>query len=167
MSNTTKQILIPVDGSQPSVWALKLGAQLAEDLSAEITLLHVMIPPAEGVGETTLVVDDLIERLRSNGLELLEKVRHQLPAGTQAKTVLREGLPAQEIVAYARQFAADFIIMGSRGRGRWASFVLGSTTESVIRWSHCPVITVSHDPSLRTMPENETEHPEQPVVAPS
>ena len=162
--NTSKQILIPVDGSQPSVWALKLGAQLAKDLSAQITLLHVIIPPAEGVGETTLIVDEVIERLRSNGVELLEAAQHQLPAGTSLKTELREGLPAQEIVACARQIAADFIIMGSRGRGRWASFVLGSTTEAVIRWSLCPVITVSHDPSHSAMLDQETEHSGQPVL---
>jgi len=148
MSNKSKRILIPIDGSQPSMWALKLGAQLAKELSAEIKLVHVILPPAEGVGEMTPVTDELIARLRSNGLELLETARQQLPCRTPVKTALREGLPAQEIVAYARQLGADFILMRSRGRGHWANFVLGSTTEAVIRWSHCPVITVSHNPSL-------------------
>jgi nucleotide-binding universal stress UspA family protein len=164
MPNTPKRILIAVDGSQPSSWAVKLGAELGKELSAGLTLLHVMLPPAEGVGEATLVTDELIERLKAGGLEILEAAEHQLPTGTQAKAVLREGLPAQEIVAYARQIAANFIVMGSRGRGRWASFVLGSTTEAVIRWSHCPVISVSHDPSLPTMLDDIAEQSEQPTA---
>lgn len=165
MCNRPKRILIAVDGSQPSMWAIKLGAELAKDLSASVTLLHVMLPPAEGAGETTLVTDELIEQLRSAGMEILKEAEDRLPAGTEVKAVLREGLPAQEIVAYARQIAASFIIVGSRGRGRWASFVLGSTTEAIIRWSHCPVITVSHDPSLPTMLDDTAEQSGQPAAA--
>lgn len=159
MNAVKKNILIPVDGSQASDWALKVGAQLAAALSANVTILHVMIPPASGANEMTLMSDDLLDRLRAEGQAVLEDARRKLPLGITAQLTLREGSPAQEIIAHARQIEADFIVMGARGRGRWASFILGSNTESVIRWSPCPVISVSHDPSLPALPESFSTEP--------
>ena len=171
MDAKTKRILIPVDGSEASAWALKLAVALINEMpAAKLTLLHVIVPPASGVGEMALVSDELMDRLQADGKATLAAAQRQLPPGAQVRTALREGSPAQEIVAYARQIGADFIVMGTRGRGRWATFVLGSTAEAVIRWSRCPVVTVSHDPALSSKFRDdalacELEQPEQPAPA--
>jgi nucleotide-binding universal stress UspA family protein len=167
MDGQPKRILIPVDGSDASAWALKLGVQLLKQMPAKLTLLHVIVPPARGVGEAALVSDELMERLQADGRGVLAAAQRQLPPEAEVRAVLREGSPAQEIVAYARQIGADFIVMGTRGRGRWATFILGSTAEAVIRWSRCPVVTVSHDPSLASMLGDKVaadEHPEEPAL---
>jgi nucleotide-binding universal stress UspA family protein len=171
MDGKFKRILIPVDGSEASAWALKLAVQLVKEMpAAKLTLLHVIVPPSSGMGELALVSDDLMARLQADGKAVLAAAQRRLPSDAQVRTVLREGSPAQEIVAYARQIGADFIVMGTRGRGRWATFVLGSTAEAVIRWSRCPVVTASHDPSLASMLRGEDdavaddERPEQSVL---
>jgi nucleotide-binding universal stress UspA family protein len=143
-------ILVAVDGSIPSEWALTAAAALARPLGARFTLLHVIPPPSttfvEGV---MLLVDDPSEELKAAGTALLQAAARRLPKGLVTTSVLRQGPAAQEIVAHARECGADYIVMGSRGRGRWFHFVLGSTAQAVLRDAPCPVLTVSHDPTHR------------------
>jgi Ala-tRNA(Pro) deacylase len=49
-------------------------------------------------------------------------------------------------VQAAHDWGADLIVIGTHGRGRFSSFILGSTAEAVIRRATCPVLTVAHDP---------------------
>lgn len=149
MNTRNSKILIAVDDSQPAAWAVDVGAALAERTGGALTLVHVLAPPravaAEGV---VMITEDEIDRLRADGTAVLDAAAARLPAGTPVRTVLREGAAGIEIVDEARAIGADFIVMGSRGRGRLSHFVLGSAAESVIREAPCPVVTVSHDPRV-------------------
>ena len=58
--------------------------------------------------------------------------------------VMRRGEPAHEIIAYAEETGADFIVVGSRGRGGVKSLLLGSTSHSVIHGAPCDVVVVRH-----------------------
>ena len=141
-----KRILIAVDDSTPSEWAARAGGELAVALGADLTLLHV-------VTLATAVVDDYVtaQRLdaanREAGRELLARMQLHLPAGTEPTLVAREGAPGDEIVRAARDERSDLIVVGTRGRGRLAQFLLGSTAEWVIRHAPCPVLTVGHAPA--------------------
>ena len=46
------------------------------------------------------------------------------------------------IVANARKWRADLIVMGTHGRSGFERWVLGSVTEKVLRKAPCPVLTV-------------------------
>jgi nucleotide-binding universal stress UspA family protein len=142
----TRQILVAIDGSQPSLWAVTTGANLAVQTGAAVTLLHVLVPPPTGASEIALTVDEFVDRSKDEGTRALAIARRRVPATVPIRTVLRDGYAAQEIVAQARETGADLIVMGSRGRGRWTHFILGSIAESVIRDAPCPVVSVSHDP---------------------
>jgi nucleotide-binding universal stress UspA family protein len=143
------KILIAVDDSQPAAWALDVGAALAERTGGAVTLVHVMPPPRAGMAEgVVMITEDEIGRLRAEGSAVLDAAAARLPAGTPVRTVLRQGPAGMEIVDEARAAGADFIVMGSRGRGRLSHFVLGSAAEAVIREAPCPVVTVSHDPGF-------------------
>lgn len=146
MNPKTRQILIPVDGSQPSLWAVATGANLASQTGAMVTLLHVLVPPPTGASEIALTMDEFVGQSKDDGTRTLEAARRRLPPTVPVRTLLRDGYPVQEIVAQAREMGADFIVVGSRGRGRWAHFILGSIAESIIRDAPCPVVSVSHDP---------------------
>jgi nucleotide-binding universal stress UspA family protein len=54
--------------------------------------------------------------------------------------------PARAIVSAAKQLRADLIIMGTHGRHGLRRALLGSVTESALRETDCPVLTVT--PSL-------------------
>jgi nucleotide-binding universal stress UspA family protein len=62
--------------------------------------------------------------------------------------VIREGHPAQQIVAVARQFHADRILLGTRSRGKVSKLLLGSVAEQVLRSVNIPVITVGPEARL-------------------
>jgi len=146
MSDNIKKIVVGVDESEPSRWALSVASDLALALHADITLVHVFIPPVAGVSEIPIPVDEILERQRSDSVALLEAARQKLPPSLLARTVVGEGSPPREIIALAEQIGASFIVLGTHGRGRLATFFMGSTTEAVIRGAPCPVVAVSHEP---------------------
>ena len=62
--------------------------------------------------------------------------------------VVREGLPAQQIIAAARQFRIDRVLLGTRSRSKVRKLLLGSVAEQVLRSVNLPVITVGPEAHL-------------------
>jgi nucleotide-binding universal stress UspA family protein len=50
--------------------------------------------------------------------------------------------PPRDIVNVAGLAGVDLIVMATHGRTGIAHFLLGSTTEKVVRHARCPVLTV-------------------------
>ena len=60
----------------------------------------------------------------------------------RVETLLRAGVPAEEVVAVAQEWRADLILVGTHRRGGLARLVLGSVAEGVLRRSPRPVLVV-------------------------
>ncbi len=58
------------------------------------------------------------------------------------KGVISQGTPAEMICSAADEGAYDMIVMGARGLSYLQGVLIGSTTESVLRTSPCPVLVV-------------------------
>src|SRR5687768_6909966 len=130
MNDQPQNIVVGIDDAEPSSWALSVAADLAAALDARLTLVHVFAPPIAGVSEIPLPVDEIVDRLRADSTALLDDARRTVPAVTPVDTVVRQGSTAIEIDELARRTQAAFIVVGSHGRGRLATFVLGSTAEA-------------------------------------
>lgn len=63
--------------------------------------------------------------------------------------LIREGTPAQQVLACARQFKAERILLGTRSRGKVSKLLLGSVAEQVLCSTNLPVITVGPEAHLR------------------
>jgi len=87
-----------------------------------------------------------VER-RRQAQEILNQAAARIAESLRAGAILKEGDAMQQIVAAAKEWNADLIVVGTHGRGPVAHFLLGSTAEAVVRHSHCPVLTIGHDPS--------------------
>lgn len=147
MNGRKRNVLIAIDDGPPSSWALSAGTKLAREIGGAVVFLHVVVPPEVGASEIAFaVIDDLIKQARADGRCLLDAAKRRVPASLPVSAVLREGFPATEIMAQARDSNADYIVMGTRGGGRWAHFILGSVADAVIREAPCPVLAVSRDP---------------------
>ena len=149
--STRKLIMLAVDGSEQATWAAQAAAGLAEPLGAEIVLVHVMNTQAVGASELAFTEPELLSTLRRRADATFTAVRAEIPLNVRVQRLLREGDPAKEIIASAVEWDADLVVMGTHGRGRLGTFLLGSTAEAVIRGSPCPVLTVAH-PHRETTP---------------
>jgi nucleotide-binding universal stress UspA family protein len=130
MVRTLQSILVPIDGSPPSLAALDHAITLARDYDATVTVLHVTPVgdplSAENRREADRAMADAIDRA---GGELGH-------IGRLSAT----GDPVREIVEAAR--GMDMIVMGTHGRSGRIHALLGSVAEGVVRNAPCPVLTV-------------------------
>ncbi len=135
-------ILAPIDGSENSVQAARLAFRVAKVCGAGVTLLYVV---------DTVVMDELRKfgqehdqvqaELRENGWRYLDyAAKLAEEAGVAVQTELREGEPYAEIVSLADSMGADLIVMGHVGRRGPRRILVGSVTERVIEFAHCPVL---------------------------
>ncbi|MDB5357087.1 MAG: Universal stress protein family [Phycisphaerales bacterium] len=142
-----RRILVAVDDSQPAGWAIDTAARLALGLGGKVGLVHV-VPTDIGCGpDIAFARADLYGERHYRCEELLQRAAARVPGSIGAEVMLKEGEATRQIVATAREWGADLIVLGAHGRGRVAHFVLGSTAEAVVRHAHCPVLTIGRNPA--------------------
>lgn len=140
-----KHILIPTDGSEPSLRAAETGIELARRLGARVTALHAMMPQTVVVPDMTggyayLLPDDEYERIvKAQAARILEHVESvardaNVPCETASPI---SGAPWRCIIDTAKARGCDAIVMASHGRKPMAALLLGSETTKVL--SHCTI----------------------------
>jgi nucleotide-binding universal stress UspA family protein len=142
------RILCPVDFSEFSRQALRLATAIAKDHGSALTVVHVVALPvpafAPGVEwNAPLALPFGPEERGRLSTSLHEFVTST--AGTDVPIdvdVIEASSIAGEILAQARRLHADFIVMGTHGRGGFQRLVFGSVTEKVMRTAEQPVMTV-------------------------
>ena len=143
------RILVPVDGSATSLLGLKHAIGLATDEHAQLRLLNVvdesiLIPAvyAYPSGDTA----DLIDSLRVSGRKALAAAAARAAKrGVDAERAQLEShlQPVSDaILAEARKWQADLIVMGTHGRRGLNRLMLGSDAERLLRESPVPVLLV-------------------------
>ena len=146
-----KKILVPIDGSATSKLGLDEAIRLAKHHKARVRLIHVVdvfivTPTLEG----GRYVDDLQKSFRADGSRLLKKAESLVRShGLAVDSMMFEivaGRAAEIIVAHAKKWRADIIVIGTHGRRGVSRLVMGSDAEEVIRTSPVPVLLVRTEP---------------------
>jgi len=138
-------ILVPVDFSPYSQKALRYAVTLAQLFEAKLHLLHVLdqpIHPAHyGLGEDLLLrLNPEVSRRSHQEMERLVS-----PAGSSKvkwQTHVCDGRAYSEIVRFVAAQECDLVVMGTHGLSGLEHFLLGGTTEKVMRHASCPVLAV-------------------------
>jgi nucleotide-binding universal stress UspA family protein len=65
-------------------------------------------------------------------------------AGIEVSWDWRGGEVGPQICDIAKQYEADLIVIGRRGRGRLQTALLGSVSNYVLHHAHCSVLVVQH-----------------------
>lgn len=134
------RILLAVDHSEISKRAVLAARDLAKLSDGHIWVLHLR-ERETGVRKVSMMDEtaDDANAVVTAALEVLTD------AGVKARGEVRNtthGYAAREIAGDAKDYDADVIVMGSRGRGDLAGLVLGSTVHKVIHLTDRPVLVI-------------------------
>jgi len=132
-------VVIATDGSTSGERAVETAVDLAERFDAAVHALYV-VDESKVDSLPGDLRNEVSEALSDQGTAALEAVEAAVDG--PVTTVAREGRPAREITAYAREVDADVVATGTRGRGGEHSLLLGSVAEAVVRTCPVPVLTV-------------------------
>ncbi len=138
-----KKILVPVDFSACSEKALQYAIPFARQFGASMTLVYVVHLNYTGAEYGPIDFPLLEQQLQENGeKQLAALVKNQIRDQVPAETLVRTGRAASEIVEVAKERNIDLIIISTHGYTGLKHVFLGSTTENVVRYAPCPVLTV-------------------------
>ena len=134
-----KKILVPFDGSESSLRALRYAMTLADD----IQIVNVQ-PKADAPALLLHMTQDDIDRMQvGHGQSLLAGARKVLDdAKYSYRPHVLIGEPAPTIVQLATSERVDAIVMGTRGMTAVGNLVMGSVATKVVHFARVPVTLV-------------------------
>lgn len=136
------KLLIPVDGSENGLCAVKHAVALSAQMkqSPQLLLLNVQWNVAAGNVKLFINQETINDYYREQGATALEKARAILDEANLAYQYhISIGRPAEAIVQYAEEQKVDQIIIGAQGEESLAKLLLGSVTSKVAQMSKIPV----------------------------
>jgi nucleotide-binding universal stress UspA family protein len=140
-----RSIVCGVDGSREANAALYEAIRLSERLGVRLIVVHVVAParPAPMFGAVAL--PSLGDELAS-GERLVERLLDAAGVVDAERRVVY-GYPAERLAAIAEEEQADFVVVGSRGRGPFRSVLLGSVSVELCTTAGRPVVVVPAAPA--------------------
>lgn len=143
---SVRRILYPTDFESCSLPAAKFAAELASRFDAELHLLYVLEDAIGKLPTSPDIIPPPGEQLDDMGpstlLEIGSLLNLKFDEEQRLVRATRQGFPDREIVAYAKEFEMDLIVIGTHGRKGIARLLMGSTAENIIRSAPAPVLTV-------------------------
>lgn len=144
------RVLVATDLSPAGGHALTLARAAPWPPGSQLRIVTVIEPPE--------VAPEVLERLDADALELSDRLAADLArahldaatakfqiAGVGVETAVLVGRAADEIVGEARAFDAELVIVGSCGRGPFATTLLGAVAAEVVDRAPCPVLVARAD----------------------
>ncbi len=146
---SARKILLATDGSASSQAAARSIAARPWPPGTEIRVLSVvefLVSTAQALFEPPFVQSEQLETLRAEAMKhaqdavagAVEILRATGLDVSESVSVLLEG-PMRVILADAKQWGADRIVMGSHGRRGIDRFLMGSVSEGVAMHAECSV----------------------------
>ncbi|HEX9182910.1 MAG TPA: universal stress protein [Burkholderiales bacterium] len=139
------KILVPVDGSQAALRAVKHAAAVAAHVrGGEVLLLNVQpILPMYGMVRAYMRVPQYKAARATLARQALVGAERLLKrAKTKHRDHVMYGDPGETIADAARKLKCRMIVMGTRGQGAVGNLILGSVATKVIHLAKVPVTLV-------------------------
>ncbi|GAB6012430.1 universal stress protein [Viscerimonas tarda] len=163
-----KRILVPVDFSEYSLKACCIAFNMAKEINAKVKILNVYFNPYYPTALPMAEVfayqakedgsfQNIIEKVRSDIKTLCNRIDEKIVSGefpaVNYSYVLREGLPEEEIVAFAKEYKPAMIVMGTRGKDQKDADLIGSVTAEVIEMTQIPVLAIPENTQFTEISE--------------
>lgn len=140
--NSVPKIVVGVDGSPPSVAALRWAVHHAEATGGSLdAVIAWEFPVVVGsFGWTTAPFDDVdYAELAAKALSAAV-AEVSPPPGLTVHEVVREGNAARVLLDAAKD--ADLLVVGNRGHGGFADALVGSVSVRCLHHAPCPIVIV-------------------------
>jgi nucleotide-binding universal stress UspA family protein len=160
--NYFKKILVAVDYLTSTSELFEVALQLAKACNSHLMLFHCLQEPISGMpeflahagmgaysGVYSQEIIELEEQVVREATEELEAwlssfVNRAREAGVEAESNYLIGEPGRQICAFAKEWGADLILIGRRGRSGLSELLLGSVSNYAIHHAHCAVLVIQH-----------------------
>lgn len=134
-----KRILFPVDFSDSCLSAARYVEAMAGRFEAELMLLHVVEPGEHNLAE---------ELLPQRQADLDAYLKDELKYFTTHRVCVTGEDPAAEIIAIAREWRPDLVMLPTHGLGAFRRHTVGSVTARLLKELDCPVWTSVHNETV-------------------
>lgn len=139
-----ERVLVPTDGSRTADSALRMALDVGRDHESVLHLLSVIDTASFGPDIGSYLDQDRLEEIGREALGDAADTATDAGRPPEA-TAVEFGTPHREITEYVAAHDVDLVVMGTQGHTGLDRYLLGSTTESVLRTCPVPVLTV-HGP---------------------
>ena len=142
MSIKTSKILIPIDFSNQSMYALNQACSLAQTKNSKVYILSVI---EEQNKISSLFLDDQTDILQNKVKSKLNQICEEIQSKYKIdiEVMVSKGRVYNQIIDVSKMISTDLIVMGTTGSPKegFKRFI-GSNAERVVRLAQCPVITI-------------------------
>lgn len=147
----TKKILLPTDGSENAERAGEYAISLSNISGADIIVLNVIDTYYLDALPQQDLRESLDKELRADGKRAVESFKKRLEesqcegmcVNINFKILIKEGKPADIILKTIDEEGVDQVIIGKSGKHGLERFLLGQTTDRVVRDAKVPVNVIS------------------------
>lgn len=131
-----QHLLVPLDFSGKSRQALRYAVPVAQKFSAKIHLVHVLDPQNKKERAD-------LPRLKQQAVKKINEMAQELlPPKVRTDNLVLSGKPSEQILAAAKKFGVDLIVITTKGQSGLKRMLIGSTAEIVMRHALCPVMSI-------------------------
>ena len=130
-----QNIMVAVDGSDNNKIAVDYAVDLAKKYGAKLTAVTVFDSSKnEGMNYQKELVQETNEKNLAYAVSKAAEEKYPI------STVQTFGNPAHCLLEISKDY--DIIVCGNLGRSGFARLMLGSVSEKLVRFAHCPVYVV-------------------------
>ena len=143
MSVKPFQVMVAVDSSEYSQHVAEVASRLFQRKDARVLIVSVVERPS-GPGNEPGLEPEVMKAEQDEYVALHARLSKEFFAvlDPAAQSLIVEGAPAKVICERASALGVDVIVIGTRGRGKLTSAILGSVSEDVIHNAPAPVVVV-------------------------
>lgn len=144
-SRALEKVLILVDGSVGSIWAVEDGGEIASLAGAEVTVLLVVpqIPVMfTGLEEMEENVEEMLHTRTIEARTLRRAVRALTKLGVKARLKIRRGEASDEILEEIGSGYYDLVVLGTRRLASRRKYIFGSVAQEILSRTSIPLLLV-------------------------
>ncbi|GGF34753.1 universal stress protein [Halobacillus andaensis] len=135
-------ILLATDGSAHSKRAIEQAIQMVSPYKEQVTLELVYAVDGDTSKEDILKHGDSSTATLKRKEKFYEAIQEIEASGVKSDITILHGEPAETIVEYANNRSYDCVVVGSRGRNKLQTLILGSVSHKLMKYIKAPVMVV-------------------------